>query len=89
MKEFKTATVPFFRNMFAICQQEFPNVAEAEIAQFIAQINVLLPTMNNYRTIPAEQVQVMAELKIFGDLPLKNTLEFYSDMLEQLAQALK
>lgn len=89
MKEFKTATVPFFRTMFAICRQEFPNVAEAEIAQFIAQINVLLPTMNNYRTIPAEQVQVMEKLKIFGNLPLKNTLEFYSDTLEQLAQDLK
>ncbi len=89
MKEFKTATAPFFRTMFAICRQEFPNVAETEIAQFVAQINVLLPTMNNYRTIPAEQVQVMEELKIFGNLPLKNTLEFYSDMLEQLAQDLK
>lgn len=88
MKEFKTATVPFFRAMFAICRQEFPDVEEAEIAQFIAQINVLLPTMDNYHTIPAEQVQVMEELKIFGNLPLKNTLDFYSDTLEQLAQNL-
>lgn len=86
MKEFKTTTVPFFRTMFDICRQEFPNVDEAKIAQFVAQINVLLPTMNNYRTIPTEQIQVMEELKIFGDLPLKNTLEFYSDTLEQLAQ---
>ena len=88
MKEFKTATVPFFRRMFAICRQEFPNANETEIAQFIAQINVLLPTVNAYHTIPVEQVQVMEELKIFGDKPLKTTLDFYSETLEQLAQKL-
>lgn len=88
MKEFKTATVPFFRTMFTICRQEFPQSGEAEIAQFIAQINVLLPTMNSYQTIPEEQVQVMEELAIFGDKPLKTTLDFYGETLSQLAQKL-
>ena len=88
MKKFKMATVPFFRTIFAACQQEFPNADETEITQFIAQINVLLPTMSAYQTIPEEQIQVMKELKIFGEKPLKDALEFYGETFTQLAQKL-
>lgn len=88
MKNFKSATKPFFSTMFAICHQQFSKSSEKEIAEFIAQINVLLPTINAYTTIPNEQINVMTELKIFGNLSLKDAQVFYSKMLYQLAQNL-
>ena len=88
MKEFKTSTVPFFRTMFIITKQEFPRAATEQLYHFIEQVNVLLPTINNYISIPQEQATVMRELKIFGGAPLLDAKIFYTNMLKSIAQPL-
>lgn len=89
MKEFKTGTLPFFKTMMAAVKQEFPNASDEKIIVFVEQVNVLLPTIHLYMSIPAEQAQVMQELGLFGDSALRNARDFYVNLLNQLAIGLK
>ncbi|MET3559247.1 AcrR family transcriptional regulator [Streptococcus rupicaprae] len=84
--QFKKDTLPFFKTIYRLICQQFPQASEASIRIFMTQYNLLMTTCYQYSHIPDDQRQIMAELKPFGDLPFLEARQFFSQTLYSLIE---
>ena len=89
MYQFKKDVLPFFMTLTEIVERQFPNTDKSKITLFITHFNLLINTMHNYMSIPNDQIQVMQELKVFGEGPLPEPQALFTQMLALLGSNLE
>lgn len=89
MVQFKKDTLSFFHTQFEIIRQQFPDSSEESCWIFLQRFTTISQTFYQYSHIPPEQVQIMAELKTFGNTPLLSAESYFSHILSSLAEDMK